>query len=306
MSKQQLVNELFKPIKRKFERRRVVVKGLHDLLQLDLMDMQNLRKENRAYRYVLIGINVFSKKVFCVALKDKKAVNVVAAAEKILDGFGHPFKLVATDQGSEFQSAFLKMLKERGIKHYYTYNETKAQVVERVIRTIRNLIYRSMALRGTLNYVDTLQEIVDIYNNRYHHKIKMPPNEVSEKNEKQLLDTVYKYKSAAGEPKYKEGDTVRVSNKKFVFNKGYYFQWSTELFKIEKIYRKHPVMYVLSNLDGNETIKGAFYEPEIQKTEQPDVYLVEKILQRKKNLVKVRFLGLGSESDQWIKKSELI
>jgi len=61
---------------------------------------------------------------------------------------------------------------------------------------------------------------------------------------------------------------------------------------------------------GDKKIAGVFYERELQKVVEPDVYKIEKILKwRGKGLKKealVRFMGYGPEFDQWIKKNELV
>lgn len=304
--KEQLINELYKPVRRKFPRRKVVLKGINDIVLFDLMDMQALRNTNRKVRYLLVAINGFTKKVVLVPLRNKTAKAVATATEEALTAFNQPFKLASTDQGSEFKSKFLDVLEKRGIKHYYAYNESKVSLVERFIRTIKQKIYKSMALRGSSNYIDVLQSLVDEYHSDYHNTLKMSPNEVNKKNEKLLLNTVFNYKTKSANPKFKIGDIVRVSKKQYVFDKGYFPHWSEELFKVHKTYKKFPIMHILSNLDEDEVIKGGFYEDEMQKVKNPDVYLIDKILARKKNLIKVRFRGLGSNHDQWIKKKDLL
>ncbi|KAJ8914231.1 hypothetical protein NQ315_003595 [Exocentrus adspersus] len=43
----QLVNELHKPARRNYPRRRTIIKGLDDLWQSDLAEMGNYAKDNR-------------------------------------------------------------------------------------------------------------------------------------------------------------------------------------------------------------------------------------------------------------------
>ena len=117
----------------------------------------------------------------------------------------------------------------------------------------------------------------------------MRPNDVNKKNEPLLLSSVCAniQSRKMKQPKFKPNDIVRVSKHKGVFSKGYYPNWSTELFKIHHVQPTDPITYLLKDEKG-EPILGTFYSEELQKTKHPDVYLVEKVLKRKGNKVLVK------------------
>lgn len=71
------------------------------------------------------------------------------------------------------------------------------------------------------------------------------------------------------------------------------------MFKIIKVKITNPVTYLLEDMEG-QPIEGAFYEQELQKTKQPDVYLVEKSLRKKGDYVLVKWLGFGKSHNSWI------
>ncbi|KAJ8916433.1 hypothetical protein NQ315_014646 [Exocentrus adspersus] len=102
-----------------------------------------------------------------------------------------------------------------------------------------------------------------------------------------------------GQPKFKVGDIVRVSNSKHVFEKSYKPNWTTELFKIVKVQITNPITYLLEDMEEHP-IRGGFYEEELQKTSNPDIFLVEKVLKRKGKKVYVRWLGFHKCHDSWI------
>lgn len=83
MSKIEIVNELHKPARRNFTRRRVIVKGIDDLWQCDLVEMIPYAKENKNYKYLLTIIDVFSKFAWAVPIKSKSAENVVTALNNV-------------------------------------------------------------------------------------------------------------------------------------------------------------------------------------------------------------------------------
>ena len=59
--REKLADELHKPIKRNFARRRVVVNHIDEIWCSDLAEMQQLSKWNKGYRYLLMVLDVFSK-----------------------------------------------------------------------------------------------------------------------------------------------------------------------------------------------------------------------------------------------------
>ena len=66
---EKLADELHKPIKRNFTKRRVIANDVEEIWCYDLVDMQKLSKWNKAYKYLLMDI--FSKYGWIVPLKSK-------------------------------------------------------------------------------------------------------------------------------------------------------------------------------------------------------------------------------------------
>ena len=79
-------------------------------------------------------------------------------------------------------------------------------------------------------YIDTLDDIVNEYNNTYHRIIKMKPIDVK-------YNTYINFEKEVNDknPKFKVGDHVRISKYKNIFAKGYTPNWSEEVFVISKI-----------------------------------------------------------------------
>ena len=71
-----LAEELYKPVTRKFQRRRVNVNGIDEIWAADLIDMQAFAKDNNGIKYLLTVIDVFSKFVWIVPLKQKTGQDV--------------------------------------------------------------------------------------------------------------------------------------------------------------------------------------------------------------------------------------
>ena len=298
---EQVVNELHKPVRHNFPRRRVVVKGLRDLYQADLIEMIPYARLNKGNKYILIVIDVFSKFVWAHPLKSKMGREVATAFKKILKNLP---KNLQTDQGKEFYNKdFMQVMKSYGINHYSTFSSIKASVVERVIRTIKSSMWKSFTLQGNKKWIDLLPEVVEKYNNTYHTTIKMRPNQVNKSNEKKLLKTVYSHiKQVNPNSKFNVGDYVRISKYRTVFRKGYSENWTNEIFKIVAKKLTFPTMYTIQDQKG-DTVHGGFYEHELQKVKFPDIYLIEKIVRKKGKKVLVKWRGLNESS--WINVADI-
>lgn len=306
--KKEIVNEIHKPVRRYFKRRRVIVKGLNDLLQADLIEMIPYAKINQGYKYILVVINVFSKFVWCEPVKNKSGNEIARAMKRILSNIKLLPKNLQTDMGKEFYNKEFKELMDKWkINHYSSYTHLKASVVERVNRTLKNKMWKLFSLQGNYKWLNLLPDIVAEYNGTKHRKIGMKPKDVKKKDEKHLLQTVYSHLKMVDprKQKFKVNDYVRISKYREVFSKGYTPNWSNENFKIIKVHQSNPRTYLLEDQDGNE-IQGGFYEQELQKVKHPDIYLVEKILRKKGDKLYVKWLGLNNKFNSWICKNQIL
>ena len=230
---------------------------------VDLADMQSLSRKNKGIKYLLCAIDLYSKYAFVVPLKDKKGISIVNAFNKIIKQSKRcakgtsakhvkPNKIWA-DQGSEFYNL-------EDIIMYSTYNEGESVVAERIIRTLKNKLYKHMTATGKNVYYDLLDDIVNEYNNTKHSTIKMKQKDVGD-NKRVYIDEHNEKDS-----RFKVGDRVRISKFKNIFAKGYTPNWSKEIFIVDKINDTVSYMYNLKDLNDEEII-GSFYDRELQKTE---------------------------------------
>lgn len=158
----------------------------------------------------------------------------------------------------------------------------------------------------------------------------MKPNQVNIYNEQFLRDTVYNYDrmvpTSLSSPTnialdinqqkqlklhrrkaiFKLGDYVRLSKYRTTFEKGYTPNYTTEIFSIRKVqYNTDPITYLLKDYQ-NHDINGSVYEEELTPVMNPNTYLVEKIIRKRKGLVYVKWLGFGSEHNSWISEKDII
>ena len=103
-----LANELYKPIIRKFNKRRVYSSFKDNIWGADLADMQLSSRFNKGIKYLLCVIDLFSKYAFVVPLKDKKGISIVNAFQSTLDKSKRKPNKIWADKGSEFCNSSFK------------------------------------------------------------------------------------------------------------------------------------------------------------------------------------------------------
>lgn len=304
--KEQVVEELHKPVRKHFKRRRVIIKGLKDLFQADLVEMIPYARFNKGFRYILVVIDTFSKYVWAFPVKRKTGKEVATAMRKVLKQ--RVPRNLQTDAGKEFYNKdFATLMTKHQVNHYSTYSNMKASIVERVNRTLKTAMWPHFNMQGTYRWLGILPKIVTQYNATKHRTTGMLPKDVTKKQEKRLLATAYSNIKTVDprKLKFRLGDSVRVSKVRHAFTKGYTPNWSNEIFTISQVHQTNPRTYSL--VDAQRTkIKGRFYTEELQKTQHPDIYLVEKVLRKKGDQVLVKWLGLDSSHNSWIAKHNVV
>ena len=313
--------QLHKPAKDKFLFRKTMVSYVDQQWQADLVDMQKLEKSNKGYRFILTVIDIFSRYAWAVGTKSKRGVEVRDAFKTIFEeASGADDNKVAKpekiqfDEGKEFYNKDLKeLLTKENIEWFSSYSHRKAAVVERFNRSLQTRMYKYFTAKETDKWVDVLPDLVSGYNNTFHSSIGMKPSDArKEENAEVVWYNLYgaHLLHDYGKPKFKIGDSVRISKYKTTFAKGYLPNFTEEIFKIKQIVFTRPIVYQLEDFQ-NEAIDGYFYEQELSYVPNPDQleYKIEKVLRYKtikgKKYGLVKWKGWGDKFNEWLPVSEI-
>ena len=313
---------LQRPLRYKFKTRRVISQGIDALWDVDLADVSNLASENDGVRYLFIAIDVFSRQLWVVPLKNKRHESIIDGFKDIFESGRSP-KEVRSDPGSEWKNKWVKaFLDKEGIGHYVTHNITHANYAERVIRTLKSLMYRYFTHNRTYHYLNVLDDFVTNYNARPHSALGgKPPKSVNERNEALIWKRLYvdslkprdvdKRKVKRKPFKFKIGDFVRISKSRRVFQRDFDQKFTEEVFVIKSRYLRQGLpVYKIVDYDG-DTIMGTFYSSELQRVDKTrdDLFKVEKILKRRRRNglteVLIRWLGYPKKFDSWVKETDV-
>ena len=302
---------LLRSTRYRFDRRRIVTKGIDDMWDADLAEVGNIAVHNNNYKYWLVVIDVFSRKLWVVPVQSKHHTHMVQAFQTLFQITTRRPTHLRTDKGTEFTNrAVKKLLKDENINAYTTKNETKANYAERVIRTLKGLMYRYFHHKQTYTYTDILQELVDNYNNRPHRSLKkLAPNQITKQNEARVWKEMYADTNQPRKPKpyaFQINDQVRISHLKYTFQRDYHQKWTEEVFRVTHRVRKQGFNQYRIKDYLDEPVDGYFYEQELQKVNKDvdSVFRIEKILKRRRRQGRqeylVKWVGWPAKFNSWV------
>ena len=328
----EISNELHKQTITNYATRRVVINDIDEIWAIDLVEMpKEWAQDNDGKTLILSVIDCFSKYAWLVIIDNKTAQTIIKAMLGIFTSSGRRPEFIWCDRGSEFINKDFKkqILTKYNIKMYHTYNNFKSSIVERFNRTMKLWTFKALDASNTKNWVNLIPQIIDKYNNKRHSSIKMTPIKASKaiNKEKVFHNLYYKmYSNILNEPKaeskFKVDDIVRVSRVKSTFEKEADQTFTRETFQIRKVLDTTPITYLLSELVVPvnhmrpkkdtyqlEPMDGSFYTEELQLTDVPDNYAIEKIIKTKTikriEYSLVKFLGWDTKYSLWIPTNEL-
>ncbi len=160
---------------------------------------------------------------------------------------------------NEFNTkSFKEFAAKNNIKiHFSEPNDlNKNAIVERLNRTIAQLLQKWRTATSQRAWYRILPDVVENYNNTFHRTIKAKPNDVFHGKDKNHQEVIIL------EPKLKVGHRVRVMLQKKVFAKGDRQKFSKEVYEIiERIGHR----FKLQNIESQVKPRELFKEYELQK-----------------------------------------
>lgn len=229
--------------------------------QIDLMSTSPYNSRlNNGYKFLLMIIDVFSRKLMVVPLFEKSGREVAEGMELIFMTTGRIPKTITSDSGKEFKArVFRNLCNKYGIQQYYTVPKTShASLVERVIRTLRSRMGKLMTHRRSKVYTDVLGNLVDNYNASHHSTLGMSPIQASSSlaNRQLALFNVRWRLNRPNEPKkevalpFKNGDHMRIPMPYRRFRKSHDPSFSEQAYPVRQVFRndkKRPVARLVNH-----------------------------------------------------------
>ena len=289
---------LHKLTPKRFPTQKIIAAKPKVIVSLVLIDMSKLAKYNDSITFLMFFIDVYSKKITVIKLKDKNK-------SSILKGLIHFFKLNDNWRYSRIYSDFEPSLYSKQVRVYLKTNnkilysnssiERKNSIAEANLKTLKHKIYKYLTHYNTHKYIDVLDKLVSSLNNKNHSSFKnkyLTPNLLHEVKQRMFLNEQF-HNMYGIKPTVKQNtvqslkigthvripSTHRTQNK---FYKGYNISNTGEIFKIKSINKNRtPHTYKLVDF-YNEPIIGSFYKQELTPAILKDLYPIH-ILKKKIN-----------------------
>ena len=189
----------------------IIPKAPFNRIQIDLVDFSKLAKYNNDYKWMLTAVDLFTKKAYARALKNKTANEVWQALDKIIEEMPVQPSIVQSDNGGEFKGRVSEGLADKDIKQVFSspYHPQSQGAVEAFNGTFKKLLARYFDANNTKNWKDAIDDILDNYNNKKHSTTQAEP----EKLAKMKLDNKEEYEQL----KQAHNNIIAVAHKKSAY-----------------------------------------------------------------------------------------
>ena len=284
-------------------------------IEADLLHVDRYASSNDSVKFLLTALDVNTRELWVVPLNDKRSSTVLIGLREIFGLIGSGVRSLYVDRGTEFRASnVVAYLASIGVKTTYAALSLHAHRLEQAHRSLRQLIRSYQSDNNTDRFIDVLDDLVKIYNNRTHSRLAgFAPSQINEYTTGFVQDhesKLWHHRSPKSSFKYDIGDKVRLLTVKGVFAK-HVPTYTQETFEITHRDLKDGVgIYTVKDCT-NETIIGQFYGFELSFVhESPNLKdRIDTIISEKTRdgvaYAEITFKGQPRKCSSWVRKSDL-
>ena len=194
-------------------------------------------------------IDKFSKQLWAIPFKRKNSQAITNEfSNNITSSKRSPLKS-ESDRGKEwFNSIVQSFLKSKNIQHYSRFTDNGPSIAERVLRTVRNLLKKTVLEKGNADWISELPSVIKENNISIHSSEEMTPNQASKKSHEKEVCSNLQDRRVRQQTKNKLGQLVRTADIKRVFSKGDSTNYSFKLYTITEVLHNTIYSYILDYL----------------------------------------------------------
>ena len=259
---------------------------------MDIYDMSKYKNSNKGYKYLLVLIDVFTRKVFARPMKNKNNDDVFDSLTDIFEEY-KPGSITSDSDSTFLSDEIQNLLNENDIVHDVVIASNDHRVlgiVDRFALNIKTTLTKLFLRNNNSIWIDLIDDVINKYNNTPHSSIEdLTPNEATHPIYQADLAILNKYKNI--NKKYKSeflpGDKVRIRLNK-QFRKGTEPRYSDEVYIVENINGKR------ITLDNDKT----YIESDIIKTiiENIEPNIIDKVNKEKSTERKIKKAGVDPDN----------
>ena len=236
--------------------------------EVDLIDMTKAAKENDGFQWCFVAIDNFTKYAWGIPMKSNDRQNCIDAFKKIIEKMGTPKQVYSDQEGAFTTTEWKQMMNSFKIRHIFA---NSAHSIERFNRTLKQNTQTRLDAMGLerFRWTESLEPILNKYNNTKHETIEMTPNQAKKKGNL-LLVAFNLWNNAKRErknPDLKVGDSVRVQLKYAGgHKKGYMPTWSKEIYKVTVVDKQTGgIVYLINKVQAQDKDNRTYNRSELLK-----------------------------------------
>lgn len=282
---------LIRPIEENKIVKPLIASKVMEHLQLDLVDVSSISKNNDGICFLLNIIDIFSKFAWSFPLKNKSSKSIASAVQQFicLEGTAN---IIQTDAAEFVNQDFITLCQRFKIEHRTSlpYKSSTNGGIEKFNQTLKNYIFRYLTDHQSKRYVDNLSFFMYSYNTTQHSTTKKSPFEIHRKkyesfkilddlvhknitdNAKKMIENSLKNQQAM-EEELNENDDVRVGlmflkegrRKQKQVGKKNKQHWSSEIYQVEEIIENDGLLQYKINIPLKEEQNRWFYRHQLLK-----------------------------------------
>jgi len=120
----------------------IIAKAPISIWCVDLIDLAKYSGHNNFFKYVMVVVDTFSRKVWLEKMRTKGALQTARALRSVFQRAGIIPSVIMSDNGTEFKGEFVESCKEHDIRQNLsrTYTPQSNALAERSIEGIRKIM----------------------------------------------------------------------------------------------------------------------------------------------------------------------
>jgi len=238
--------------------------------QLDIFDLSKYSRSNRGYKYLLVIIDVFSRKVWIIPMKTKNEIDVNDSLKEIFKHYKPT--IITSDTDPSFSAKKTqKLFEDNNIIHDVVIardDHRALGIIDRFALTIKSILSKLFIIIDKTNWIDTIDEIIDNYNNTPHSSIEnLTPNQATNEINRETISLLNQIKSGntsfLKKSIFKPGDLVRMRITK-TFRKGTEPRYTDDLFVVDNVIGRRVTLSNGRRVLDTELLKTNFKEGPIK------------------------------------------
>ena len=272
------------------------VHGYCSLAQADLADFS--KTPSNGYNYVLVYIDVYTRKILASLLRNKSAQETRQGFQKILGELHDHPDVLQTDGGTEFVGN-KEFFKSEKIYWKIMYGKNKASFAEMAVGLLKRRIFTTIRYQRSKEWSRVVEQTVENYNNTKSSYTGVAPALIVDRpsgiiidkniglhllpNPEEQLENQANYLKQNAKTKLVVGDFVYVDEKEEPFDKSYHRRRLVIEEVVEVLAGLTPPMFRLRDLN-KKLDPRLYYSYELRKTRKnPDEkeFEIDEVLEEK-------------------------